>query len=132
MWLTVKLFGAARYRAAIAEKRELAVWAAAEVAKVPGIVMDAPPQLSLFAFHVEGPGIATLEAQNRATQALMERVTRRGDLMLTGAMVGERYLGRVCVLSFRTRRAEMELCVRQLAEETAVLLAEAAGPEPHG
>jgi aromatic-L-amino-acid decarboxylase len=132
VWLTVKLFGAARYRAAIAEKRELAVWAAAEVAKTPGIVMDAPPQLSLFAFHVEGPGITTLEAQNRATQALMERVTRRGELMLTGAMVGERYLGRVCVLSFRTRRAEMELCVRQLAEETAALLAEAARPGAHG
>ena len=133
VWLTVKLFGAARYRAAIAEKRELAVWAAAEVAKVPGIVMDAPPQLSLFAFHVEGPGIATLEAQNLATQALMERVTRRGDLMLTGAMVGERYLGRVCVLSFRTRRAEMELCVRQIAEETAGLLADAAhGAPPTG
>jgi aromatic-L-amino-acid decarboxylase len=133
VWLTVKLFGAARYRAAIAEKRELAVWAAAEVAKVPGIVMDAPPQLSLFAFHVEGPGIATLEAQNLATQALMERVTRRGELMLTGAMVGERYLGRVCVLSFRTRRAEMELCVRQIAEETAGLLADAAhGAPPTG
>lgn len=133
VWLTVKLFGAARYRAAIAEKRELAVWAAAEFAKMPGIVMDAPPQLSLFAFHVEGPGITTPEAQNQATRELMERVTRRGELMLTGAMVGERYLGRVCVLSFRTRRAEMELCVRQLTEETAGLLAEAAhGAPPAG
>jgi hypothetical protein len=45
--------------------------------------------------------------------------------MLTGASVGERYLGRVCVLSFRTRRREMETCVHQIAEETRALLASA-------
>ncbi|HZX69269.1 MAG TPA: aminotransferase class V-fold PLP-dependent enzyme [Rhodanobacter sp.] len=127
IWLTLKFFGAARYRAALAEKRELAVWAAEQIARIPGIVMDALPQLSLFAFHVEGPGADTLAAQNQATRTLMERVTRRGQIMLTGATVGERFLGRVCVLSFRTRRAEMETCVRQLAEESAALLAEDVG-----
>lgn len=124
IWLTVKFFGAARYRAALAEKRELAVWAADEVARIPGIVMDAMPQLSLFAFHLESPALETLAAQNAATRALMDRVTARGQVMLTGATVGERFLGRVCVLSFRTRRQQMETCVRQLAEECAAVLAE--------
>jgi aromatic-L-amino-acid decarboxylase len=127
IWLTVKFFGAARYRAALTEKRELAVWAAEQVERIPGIVMDAVPQLSLFAFHLEGPGLDTLAAQNAATRALMERVTRRGQIMVTGAVAGERFLGRVCVLSFRTRRAEMETCVRQLAEESALLLSESVG-----
>jgi aromatic-L-amino-acid decarboxylase len=122
VWLTLKFYGAARYRAALAEKRALAVWAAAEVARIPGVVMDAPPQLSLFAFHLEGPGLDTLESQNAATRALMERVTARGDVMLTGAQVGKRFLGRVCVLSFRTRHADMETCVQQLAEEAAALV----------
>ena len=126
IWLTLKIFGAARYRAALAEKRELAVWAAEQVACIPGIVIDAMPQLSLFAFHLESPALGPLEAQNVATRALLDRVTRRGQVMMTGAMVGPRFLGRVCVLSFRTRRAEMESCVRQLAEESAALLAEAA------
>ena len=129
VWLAVKIFGAAKYRAAIAEKRELAVWAAAQVAQIPGMVMDAEPQLSLFAFHIEGPGLEILDAQNAAAKDLMERVTRRGKVMLTGAMVGDRYLGRVCVLSFRSRRAIMETCVQHLAEETAAILAEHA---PHG
>lgn len=126
IWLTLKFFGAARYRAALAEKRELAVWAAEQVARIPGIVMDALPQLSLFAFHLESAALNSLQKQNTATRALMERVTRRGQIMVTGATVGERFLGRVCVLSFRTRRAEMETCVRQLAETAAALLAEAA------
>ena len=123
VWLALKVFGAERYRAALAEKRALALWAAEQIAAIPGVVMDAPPQLSLFAFHLENAALATLEAQNAATRALMERVTARGKAMLTGAQVGDRYLGRVCVLSFRTRRAQMETCVRHLAEEAAALLA---------
>jgi aromatic-L-amino-acid decarboxylase len=125
VWLTLKFFGAARYRAALAEKRELAVWAAGQVARIPGVVMDAMPQLSLFAFHLESPALRSLEAENAATRALMDRVTRRGQVMLTGAVVGTRFLGRVCVLSFRTRRADVETCVQQLAEEAAALLAAA-------
>jgi aromatic-L-amino-acid decarboxylase len=89
--------------------------------------MDAAPQLSLFAFHLESPRLDTLEAQNAATRALMDRVTRRGRVMVTGAQVGERYLGRVCVLSFRSRRAQVEACVEDIAAEAAMLLAEAGG-----
>ncbi len=125
MWLTLKIFGAERYRAALKEKRDLAVWAADQVARVPGIVMDASPQLSIFAFHIEGKGLETIDAQNAATESLMHRVTKRGQFMLSGAMAGERYLGRVVVLSFRTRRSHMETCVQQLAEETSAILAEA-------
>lgn len=123
VWLSVKLFGATKYRAAVAEKRELAVWAAERVARIPGVVMDAPPQLSLFAFHLESPGLATRDAENAATRELVERVTKRGKVMLTGCTVGDRYLARVCVLSFRTRQGEMETCVQHLAEEAAALLA---------
>jgi aromatic-L-amino-acid decarboxylase len=126
VWLTLKIFGAERYRAALKEKRDLAVWAAEQVARIPGVVMDASPQLSIFAFHIEGNGLETIEAQNTATESLMNRVTDRGQFMLSGAMAGERYLGRVVVLSFRTRRSQMEICVQQLAEETATLLVEAA------
>ena len=123
VWLTMKLLGTDRYRAALSEKRGLALWAADEIAKIPGIVMDAAPQLSLFAFHLEHPNLPTLEAQNAATRALMQRVTARGRVMVTGAQVGDRFLGRVCVLSFRTRRAQIDACVEDIASETAVLVA---------
>jgi aromatic-L-amino-acid decarboxylase len=121
VWLAVKMFGAARYRAAIAEKRGLAVWAAERVARIPGVVMDAEPQLSLFAFHLESPTLASQAERNAATEALVERVTARGKVLLSGCTVDGRYLARVCVLSFRTRMAEMETCVQQLAEESARL-----------
>ena len=74
---------------------------------------------------MEGPGLETRAAQNAATADLMERVTRRGRIMMTGATAEGRFLGRICVLSFRTRRAEMETAVQQLREEAAAILAEA-------
>ena len=126
VWMAVKMFGTVKYRAAVAEKRALAVWGAEQVARIPGIVMDAMPQLSLFAFHLEGPGLGSRALENAATRDLMERVTRRGKVMLTGCTIDDRFFGRVCVLSFRTRQGIMETCVRHLAEEAAAILAEHA------
>ena len=122
VWLAIKLYGCERYRAAIAEKRALAVAAAERVAEVPGIRMVAPPQLSLFAFRVDWPGAAP-EEQDAATRELMDRVTARGRAMLTGCRAGGRYLGRVCVLSFRTRARHMDECISHIAEETSAILA---------
>jgi aromatic-L-amino-acid decarboxylase len=126
VWLCVKLLGAASFRAAIAEKRQLAVEAAARISRIPGIVIDAPPQLSLFAFHLTWPG-AVLEAENAATRALIDAVTARGRVMLTGCTVDGRYLGRVCVLSFRTRRDRIDACVEDVAAEAATILTRVMG-----
>lgn len=114
VWLCVKLFGSAAFRAVIAEKRALTLDAARRVAALPGIVMDAAPELSLFAFHLTRPG-ATRADENAMTQALMERTTARGRVMVTGATAKGRYLGRVCVLSFRTHDAQIDALVDDFA-----------------
>ncbi|MFN7942984.1 MAG: aminotransferase class V-fold PLP-dependent enzyme [Thermoanaerobaculia bacterium] len=124
VWLCLKLYGAARFRAALAEKRSLAVDAAGRIGRLPGVAMVAPPQLSTLAFHLTWPG-ATLARENEATAALIERVTRRGRVMLTGCAVDGRFLARVCVLSFRTRRDRIDACVADVTAEAAALLAEA-------
>ncbi|MCC7031240.1 MAG: aminotransferase class V-fold PLP-dependent enzyme [Acidobacteria bacterium] len=115
VWLSVKMYGAAAYRAAIAEKRALALDAYRRISALPGIVVDAPPELSLFAFHVSWPG-ATLVEEDAATRALMERTTARGRVMITGAIARGRYLGRVCVLSFRTHAAQIDALVDDLGK----------------
>lgn len=116
VWMALKTYGFARYRAALAEKHALAGWAAGEVARIPGIVLDHPPALSLFAFHVADPG--GLAAENAATAARLAAVNARGRVMLTGATVRGRHVGRVCVLSFRTRRAHVAAAVADLASAT--------------
>jgi aromatic-L-amino-acid/L-tryptophan decarboxylase len=114
VWLSVKLFGTAAFRAAVAEKRALAVDAARRVAELPGIVVDAPPDLSLFAFHLSWPG-ATQADEDEATRALMEKTTRRGRVMVTGCTAHGRFLGRVCVLSFRTHQPHIDALVEDMA-----------------
>jgi aromatic-L-amino-acid decarboxylase len=110
VWLSVKLFGAAAFRGAIAEKRALTLDAVRRVAALPGIVIDAAPELSLFAFHLTWPG-ATRADEDAATRALMERATARGRVMVTGCEAHGRFLGRVCILSFRTHQAQIDALV---------------------
>jgi len=118
VWLTVKLYGAAAYRAAVSEKRVLAIDAYRRVAALPGIVIDAEPELSLFAFHVTWPG-ATLAEEDAATRALMERTTARGRIMVSGAAARGRYLGRVCVLNFRTHTEQIDMLIEDMSAALA-------------
>jgi aromatic-L-amino-acid decarboxylase len=123
VWLSVKLFGAAAFRDAIAEKRALTIDAARRVAALPGIVIDAPPELSLFAFHLTWPG-ATLAEEDAATKALMDRTTARGRVMVTGCSAHGRVLGRVCVLSFRTHEAQIDALLEDLAASIQAIVQE--------
>jgi aromatic-L-amino-acid/L-tryptophan decarboxylase len=113
VWLSVKLFGSAAFRAAIAEKRALTLDAARRVAALPGIVVDAPPELSLFAFHLTWPG-ASPSDEDDATRRLMEETTKRERVMITGCTAHGRFLGRVCVLSFRTHQPQIDALVDDL------------------
>jgi aromatic-L-amino-acid/L-tryptophan decarboxylase len=124
VWLSIKIFGAAAFRAAIAEKRELALDAWRRVAALPNIVIDAPPELSLFAFHVTWPGASQAE-EDAATQALLESTTRRGRVMLTGCTARGRFLGRVCVLSFRTHQSHIDFLVDDLSASLREIVAPA-------
>jgi aromatic-L-amino-acid decarboxylase len=108
------MYGSAAFRAAITEKRALTIDAARRVSTLPGIVMDADPELSLFAFHLTWPGASRAD-EDAATKALMEQTTKRGRVMVTGCTAHGRYLGRVCVLSFRTHEAEIDALVDDMS-----------------
>jgi aromatic-L-amino-acid decarboxylase len=118
VWLSVKLFGAAAFRQAIAEKRRLALDAWRRLAALPHIVIDAAPELSLFAFHVTWPG-ASRQDEDNATRAALERATNCGRVMLTGCVAHGRFLGRVCVLSFRTHQRHIDHLVEDLSTAIA-------------
>jgi aromatic-L-amino-acid decarboxylase len=114
IWLSVKLFGAAAFRAALAEKRALTLDARRRVGELPGIVIDAEPELSLFAFHLTWPGASRAD-EDAATRALMDKTTQRGRVMVTGCTAHGRALGRVCVLSFRTHQPQIDALIEDMA-----------------
>jgi aromatic-L-amino-acid decarboxylase len=112
VWLAIKLFGAARFRAALEEKRALAVECAERFRAIDRIALLDEPALSLFAFRVDDDDATTAE--------LLERVNAKRRVMLTGSTVEGRYYGRVCVLCFRTRHEQIDQCV----EDTRTALTE--------
>jgi len=110
VWLPLKLFGIEPFRQQLEEKLDLAAWAAAELHKIEGIVVDAEPQLSIVAFRLVRDG-ADLNALNRD---LIARINARQRVMLTGAVVEGRFVIRICVVSHRTHRDRMEMCLEDI------------------
>src|SRR4051812_15795541 len=121
VWLCIKLFGTDAFRDALAEKRALTLDARRRVGALPGIVIDAEPELSLFAFHLTWPG-ASKNEEDAATRALMDQVTRRGRVMVTGCTAQGRALGRVCVLSFRTHQPQIDALIEDMASAIQQIL----------
>ncbi len=118
-WLPIKLFGVARFRAALLEKRELALECAHAIEAFDGIEIRHEPTLSLFAFTLNrGRG---LEQQNVDTKAVLDRVNARGRVMLTGTLVGDTFYGRICVLCFRTRREHIEHCIEDVRDAVSAI-----------
>ena len=95
----------------------------------PGIRLVVPPHLSLFAFRLEPPQLAPAD-QDEATRRLLDRVNARGRVMLTGCTVDGRFLARLCVLSFRTRRERVDEAVDHIVEEAERILSEALRNSP--
>ena len=123
VWLPLKLHGAAAFRDALAEKLELARFAAAELATIPGIEIVAPPQLSIVAFRLALP-VLTREERDRTNRQLLAAVNRRNRVHLTGTLLPSGFVLRICVLSFRTHRDRVEACLTDLRQAVAEVTAE--------
>jgi aromatic-L-amino-acid decarboxylase len=113
VWLPLKLYGVERFRAALEEKRALAVACADALSDIDGIALAHPPPLSLFAFRFDD--------DSAKTEALLDRVNAKRRVMLTGCTIDGDYHGRVCVLCFRTRRQHIDHAIEDLRAAVAAL-----------
>jgi aromatic-L-amino-acid decarboxylase len=115
LWLPLNLAGAGAFRAALDEKLDLARFAADTLRHLPGVEIVAEPELSLLAFRVVPPGLDDA-ATNALNRRWLEGVNRRRRVYLTGTTVRGRFLLRICVLSFRTHRDRMEVCLQDIGD----------------
>jgi aromatic-L-amino-acid decarboxylase len=120
VWLALQLVGTQAFRDALDEKLDLATWAAEEVARIPGMRLLGPAELSLFAFRLERAGESRDERDAR-NRALLVRVNARQRVMMTGTELADGFAGRICVLSFRTHREHMEMALADLRAAAAEL-----------
>lgn len=121
VWLPFKMHGAGAFRDALNEKLDLTIWATNRLREMDDIEILAEPQLSIVAFRLVPPGADAAEL-NRINREFLERINARKRVYLTGTMLRDVFALRICVLSFRTHRDRMELCIEDIAASAKTLI----------
>ncbi len=116
VWLPLKLHGSEAFRRQLDEKLDLAQWAAAALRDITGIEVVAEPQLSTLAFRMVRPGLDEARL-TRLNQDLLGRINARQRVLLSHTMLGERFVIRMCIVSFRTHRDRVEEAVAIVRDE---------------
>lgn len=116
IWLPLKLHGVDVFRRTLDEKLDLAQDAWRRVLTLPHVRGVAAPVLSLFAFRIEPPG----RDADAVTRRVLREVGHMGRVLITGATVHDPalgasvFVGRVCVLSFRTHQTRIDALIDDL------------------
>lgn len=125
LWLPIKMHGLGVFRRALDEKLDLAVYAAEELRRVPGIEVLVEPDLSVVVFRLAPPGVEG-EELDRLNHELLERVNRRKRVFITGTMARGGFVSRLAILSFRTHRDRIDMALEDIRSAAAELLGEGA------
>ena len=121
IWLPMKMVGADAFRDQLDEKIDLARFATDQLRAMADIEIVAEPQLSLVVFRWAPPGLEA-EALNRLNQDLLAAINRRQRVLMTSTLVaGNRYVLRICVLSFRTHREHLDMALEDIRAAMAEL-----------
>ena len=104
LWLPLKLFGLAPYRAALAEKIWLARYFHERLSGMAGFVTGPFPDLSVLTFAYR-PKQGDAEDANRR---LLQAVLRDGRVFISSTRVHGQFTLRAAILHFRTHRAEVD------------------------
>lgn len=117
VWLPLALHGIDAFRQALSEKLRLARYFRSALVDLP-IEVPVEPELSIVAFRLprnEHEELATWNARNRAW---LERINDCRRVHLSSTLLpteeGATVTLRVCILSFRTDRARIELALEDL------------------
>jgi len=120
MWLPLRLFGLAPYRAALAEKIWLARYLHERLSSMDGFETGPYPDLSVVTFRYLPPH-GNADAFNRR---LLKAVLDDGRVFISSTMLDGHFTLRAAVLHFRTHRAEADHLLACLAASAARLEAE--------
>lgn len=117
LWLPLKLFGLAPFRAALEEKLLLARYFRARLLERPGFDVGPEPDLSVVTFRYV-PAALDADAFN---EALVSYVREDGRVFLSSSMIDGRYTIRLAVLAFRTHLDDIEAALDVLSRGVAAL-----------
>jgi glutamate/tyrosine decarboxylase-like PLP-dependent enzyme len=120
LWLPLKLFGLAPFRAALEEKLLLARYAHSRLAEMPGWVVGPEPDLSIFTYrYVPRRGDA-----NELNRRLVKAVGADGASVISATEIDGAYTLRLAILHYRSHLDEVDRLLETLGREAARLESE--------
>ena len=103
IWLPLHLHGVGAFRQALDEKLDLAAWAYRELGADPALELPWEPDLSIVPFRLRGD-----DSADGDNQRLLERIHATRRLYLSSTRIDGRQLLRLCIISHRTHRPDVE------------------------
>jgi len=116
------MHGAAAFRAALDEKLDLTEWITEELRAIEELEIVAEPQLSIVAFALRSSGLDPKKA-NHQNRELLDLINAKQRVYLTGTQLGNRFVIRICVLSFRTHQDRMLAALDDIRRSAREVLA---------
>lgn len=112
MWLPLKVFGIAPFRAALEEKLLLAQYAHDKLKSIPGMEVGSRPQLSVTLFRYR-PESGNANAFNKT---LTEKIQADGRVFLSSTTIDGIFWIRIAVVVFRSHRHHIDSCIEVVKE----------------
>ena len=121
LWLPLKLFGLAPFRAALSEKIHLARYFHQQIQHLNGFEAGPVPDLSIVTYRYRPPrGDA-----DEFNQQLVKEIQQAGRVFITSTRVGGRFVLRLAVVSFRTHLDDIDQALETLSWTADKLVNEA-------
>jgi glutamate/tyrosine decarboxylase-like PLP-dependent enzyme len=125
LWISIRYFGVAAFRAAIDSCLDLTHHAEQHITASSDLELMTPASLGVVTFRRHPPGVDDEAVLDRMNAALVEEIQRQGDVFLSTARVRGRLVLRLCILNHSTSAREVD---RALDLATTLPVEVAAGP----
>jgi aromatic-L-amino-acid/L-tryptophan decarboxylase len=101
LWMSIKAFGMAAFRAAVERGFTLAEFTEARLRKMPGWAIVTPAQMGIVCFRFEN-------ADDAAHLRLVQSILKDGFALITSTVLRGRTVLRTCTINPRTSEADIE------------------------
>ncbi|HEX6331024.1 MAG TPA: pyridoxal-dependent decarboxylase [Actinomycetota bacterium] len=132
VWLSLLAHGRRAYTTRISHDAELARYLGARVQDRPEFELVSPVGLSICCFRYVPPGLPAGEGReeylDRLNERLMTEAQQDGRVFFSNAVLGDRFVLRVCIVNFRTEAGDLDAVLEVASEIGSRLDAELRPP----
>jgi aromatic-L-amino-acid/L-tryptophan decarboxylase len=108
LWISLRYFGVAAFRAAIDGCLDLALHAQSRIEADPELELMSPASLGVVTFRRRPSGVDNEAILERINAHLADRIERGGEVFMSTGRVRGRYVLRLCILNHSTSQAEID------------------------